>query len=96
VDELTRRRLAHNEELFREINEARDEAHPGPGAQNLAFVCECSDRDCSERIVLSASEYERIRESPHRFIVVRGHEIPEIERIVEERGAFDIVEKDAA
>jgi hypothetical protein len=96
VDELTRRRLAHNEELFREINDARDQSHEGPSAQNLTFVCECSDRGCDERIVLSASEYEQIRESPNRFIVVPGHEIPEIERIVEERGAFDVVEKDAA
>jgi hypothetical protein len=96
MDELTKRRLAHNEKLFREINDAREEASEGAGAKLLTFLCECADRDCTVRIELAAAEYERIRKSPNQFIVVPGHEIPELERIVEERGAFDVVAKDAA
>jgi hypothetical protein len=96
MDELTKRRLAHNEKLFREINDAREQASEGAGVQMLTFVCECSDRDCTARIELPAAEYERIRKSPDQFIVVPGHEIPGLERIVEARGAFDVVAKDAA
>lgn len=96
MDDLTKRRLAHNEELFRQVNEAREESSSGGEEEKLTFVCECSDRDCSGRIQMPAAEFERIRESPDRYIVLPGHEIPEIERIVEDRGAFEVVEKDAA
>jgi hypothetical protein len=96
VDDLTKSRLKHNEQLFREVNDAREESSPGEGDTVLAFVCECADRGCTELIELSVAEYERIRRSPRRFIVVPGHEVSEIERVVEERGAFDVVEKDAA
>jgi hypothetical protein len=96
VDDLTKKRLKHNEQLFREVNDAREEASPGSGDTVLSFVCECADRDCTDLIELSVAEYERIRQSPQRFIVIPGHVVPEIERVVEERGAFDVVEKDAA
>lgn len=95
MDDLTRRRLAHNEQLFREINDAREESNGRGDGAVLGFVCECADRECTAQIALSASEYQRIRESPDRYIVLPGHEIPELERIVEERGAFEVVEKDA-
>jgi hypothetical protein len=96
MDELTKRRLAHNEQLFREINEAREQASAAPDETPLGFVCECSDPECTARIDLTAADYQRIRKSPARFIVRPGHEITEIERVVEERAGFDVVEKDAA
>jgi hypothetical protein len=96
MDELTKRRLAHNEQLFREINEAREHVSDAPDETPLGFVCECSDRECTARIALTAADYQRIRKSPDRFIVRPGHEITEIERVVEERAGFDVVEKDAA
>jgi hypothetical protein len=93
VDDLTKRRLAHNEQLFREINEERERATAGA---RLVCVCECSDQACTGRIEVTVAEYERIRQSPDRYIVLPGHVIPEIERIVEERGVFAVVEKNAA
>jgi hypothetical protein len=96
VDDLTKRRLAHNEDLFREVNQAREQASAGAEEAKLAFVCECSDRDCTGRIEMTAGEFEQIRQSERRYAVLPGHEIPEIERIVEDRGAFEVVDKDAA
>ena len=96
MDELTRRRLAHNEELFRQVNEAREASSEGGEEQRLTFVCECSDRECSGRIEMSAAEFEQIRQRPDRYIVLPGHEIAEIERIVDDRGAFEVVKKDVA
>jgi hypothetical protein len=95
MDELTKRRLAHNEQLFREVNDAREDAAPDE-ATELTLVCECSDRSCTGRITLRVAEYERVRGSERRFIVLPGHEIPELERVVEDRGTFEVVEKDAA
>lgn len=96
MDELTRRRLAHNEELFRQVNEAREASSPATDEQRLTFVCECSDRSCTGLIEMSAAEFEEIRRRPDRYVVLPGHEIEEIERIVEDRGAFEVVKKDAA
>jgi hypothetical protein len=96
VDELTKRRLAHNEQLFREINEARERASDVPVEVTLSFVCECADRRCTARISLSSADYRRIRDSDNRYIVLPGHVVPEIEHTVEQHGDFDVVEKDAA
>jgi hypothetical protein len=96
MDELTKRRLKHNEELFREVNEAREAASQAADPQELDFVCECADPECTARIRTTVAEFERIRQSPELYIVLPGHVVPAIERIVEERGAFEVVEKDAA
>jgi len=96
MDDLTKRRLAHNEKLFRQVNEAREQASASSGDTKLEFVCECSDPACTSRISLTVGEFERVRQSPDRYIVLPGHEISAIERVVEDRGAFEVVEKDAA
>jgi hypothetical protein len=82
---------AKNQALIREVNErieklADDAAHP-------EFLCECADTNCVELIELSIAEYEEIRSSPVRFPVKLGHDYPEFERVVEERGHYAIVEK---
>jgi hypothetical protein len=41
----------------------------------------------------AASEYEAVRSSAKRFLVARGHELPEVERVVEDNERFCIVEK---
>jgi hypothetical protein len=89
------RRLGRNEALLRSVNERIDEVggaytlHDEP----LDFVCECARTDCSERVRLRRAEYERAREKPTWFIVVEGHERPDIERVVDRIGEYLIVEK---
>jgi NAD-dependent DNA ligase len=38
-------------------------------------------------------EYERVRQTPTRFLVRRGHVIPEVEEVVQRRRRYAIVEK---
>jgi hypothetical protein len=92
VDELTRRRLAHNEELFRAVNEEIDENRSGSGKR--AYVCECADRGCEETIALTAEEYEAVRAGERRFVVAPGHVVPDLEHVVEREDTYDVVEKD--
>ena len=91
------RRLAENEALLREVNEqvAAQAARFGPArdAHVYEFFCECSNRDCDARLPLSREEYEAVRADPTQFVVVRSHELPDIEFVVEERGAHSIVRK---
>ena len=88
-------RLAKNETLFRELNE-RIEGAAGsgnPSTDKFGFVCECSNDTCFDLIHLSIYEYERLRGNPLRFVVMPGHEIPEIEEIVEEQPAYLFIKK---
>jgi hypothetical protein len=94
VDER-QRRMGLNETLFREVNErvkAVSEGFAEP-AEMAEFVCECGDDSCAARIRLTLAEYERIRSSPIRFAIVHGHELPEVERVVEENERYTVVEK---
>ena len=96
MDEITRRRLVHNEELFRSVNEAVSDAQAPDEDGRIAFLCECSDRECTERIRLTVQEYREVRSDPLRFVIVPGHETPAIENVIERTGGHEVVEKTEA
>jgi hypothetical protein len=75
------RRLAENEVRFRALNERlRNSGAAWEGREGvLVLVCECGDEDCTRAIELSPREYETVRAVETQFVVVRGHERPEIE-----------------
>jgi hypothetical protein len=87
-------RLAKNESLFREVNERIAEAAKRtlvlPDAE---FLCECGRPDCLERILVRLDEYEQTREHPERFILVTGHEQPEVDRVIGGGDDYVVVEK---
>jgi hypothetical protein len=89
-------RLATNESRFREINE-RVERELEPVAETLEellpFVCECGRPHCTEAIELSLAEYERVRSDATRFVVVSGHEIEDVEDVVERTDRYTVVRK---
>jgi hypothetical protein len=88
---------AHNEILFREVNERveeiTEEAHGQSSPARIVFVCECGNMDCLEKIELTRSEYERIRANPKHFAVLPGHEDLRIARVVENHDRFAVAEK---
>jgi hypothetical protein len=88
-------RLAANEDLFRHVNERIAELTDTWGGE-LDLVCECGDPECTQRIVLTIHEYETIRQDPHRFAVLPGHEIPDVEDVVDRNERYLVVEKHVA
>jgi len=92
VDELTKRRLAHNEALFRAVNEEIEENRSSGDEQ--AYVCECVDPECAQTIELTAREYELVRARADRFVVAPGHVLPAVEHVVAREPEYTIVEKD--
>jgi hypothetical protein len=64
----------------------------GAGAA-VPFLCECSDRACREIVRLPWREYAAIHEHPHRYVVTPGHELLEVEQLVSESSAYNVVEK---
>jgi hypothetical protein len=81
-------RLVLNETLFRQVNERLRELGESFSvvAEQADFICECSDERCAEQIQLTLEQYERVRSDPIHFVVIRGHEIPAIERVAYEVG----------
>jgi predicted ATPase len=86
-------RRATTEALFRNVNERIAESMWRFEDASAEFVCECADPMCTRRIAASLADYERVREDGATFLVAPGHEDPRIERVVEERPGFSVVEK---
>lgn len=91
VSENERRAL--NEALFRDVNERIAESAERFRSEETEFVCECADPECTERVTATLAEYEKVRSNPATFLLAPGHDEPEIERVVSERGSFWVVEK---
>jgi hypothetical protein len=85
------RRVALNEAVFRQANEAL------VSLQNpelpLDLLCECGRRDCVDKIEMNRPEYEQLRADPTLFAVVRGHEVQGVEDVVELADGYDVVQK---
>ena len=87
-------RIGKNEALFREVNERVREITGGFGElPDAEFVCECGDVECAERIRVVLGEYEDVRKSPTYFLVKPGHEIPDVETVIETHDTFVVVAK---
>ena len=93
MDDETERRLARNESLFREANEAIGRGL-WPEQENtvIRFRCECAEQ-CGQPVELRHRDYERIRQHGRWFIVLEGHEVPDVERVVERHGDWSVVQK---
>ena len=88
-------RLAKNEALFRAANERMakwEEAHAADATE--LYFCECANRDCREKVKLRKADYERIRANSLFFFVVPGHEMPDIETVIEQNDEWSLIEKD--
>jgi hypothetical protein len=84
-------RLGKNEAVFREVNERiRAVTHPPAEAE---FLCECSDTRCMQPVAMTLTEYEEVRSDPTHFLLLPGHEVADVDVVVERRTRFTVVEK---
>jgi hypothetical protein len=86
-------RLATTEAIFRNVNERIAESAQRFDADEAEFVCECADGSCTHRLTTPLDHYERVREEPTHFLLAPGHENEAIEKVVERRRRFQVVEK---
>jgi hypothetical protein len=89
------RRIGLNEALFRRVNDEVEAVNARFGRiEHLSVVCECGDGDCMATFDVATSEYEQIRANPQRFLVLPGHESPDVETVVASGDGYAVVEKD--
>jgi hypothetical protein len=92
-DEL-QRRLASNETVFREVNEGIERGQwPGDEDRRVGFRCECARLGCNLLVELKLADYERVRAHPRHFVMIAGHELPDIETVIERAPEYVIVEQ---
>jgi hypothetical protein len=95
MDKLSERRLVENEVIFREANKSVQEfaEQINDGDRKVPFFCECSNAFCRDKILLSAKMYGKQHNDERHFIVLPGHEMSELERVIKKDKRFNIIEK---
>jgi hypothetical protein len=94
VEGKSQRQAGANEATIRDVNEGIERGQwPGEEDTPVGFRCECARLGCNQLVELTVREYEAIRAHPRRFVVVPGHDAPDIETVVESRAGYLIVEK---
>jgi hypothetical protein len=58
----------------------------------VLVVCECCRSGCVETIRIGRSVYERVRRQSARYALALGHEVEELERVVDRRTRYEIVD----
>jgi hypothetical protein len=87
-------RVAKNEILFRQVNERILEIEGDRWRVDpVDFMCECGNMSCTRVLQMSVVDYERLRSDPARFGVIPGHELPDVETVVEKHPHYVVVEK---
>jgi hypothetical protein len=87
-------RVAKNEALFREVNERIEDINQALGADEPSdFLCECGDDSCTLPVSLTLAKYEQVRSNPTHFVIAPGHEVIDVERVLEQHDDFAVVEK---
>jgi hypothetical protein len=84
---------AQTESLFRDVNERIAESAQRFESDSTTFVCECADPSCTARVHATIDEYEEVRADGATFMTTPGHVDEDIERVVSDRGRFQIIEK---
>jgi hypothetical protein len=87
-------RAARNEEIFRGVNEQIDAGAAQHEIENrLPFHCECGRATCLGTVEVTRAQYERVAAERYRFLLIPGHEHPDVERVVERHESFVVAEK---
>lgn len=88
------RRVGLNEALFREVNEEIGAlTRSFADGQAFEIICECGDGECTERLSVNLSVYGKARANGNTFLIATGHDIPDLETVIERFGDYVMVEK---
>ena len=93
MDAERTRRIGENEALFRNVNEAAYGFGATLAATRMSAICECGDVVCTERFDILPSEYEAVRDDSTFFAIKPGHDVPEVESVVDQRDGYWVVRK---
>jgi hypothetical protein len=88
-----REREVRNETRARDLNESIEDADESSASKATAFVCECSDGECTAPVRLTRPQYEDVRAHATRFAIATDHESPDLDVIVAEHTGYTVIRK---
>jgi hypothetical protein len=91
VEGLGDERLALNQSRLRTVNEAIERGLRSRD-EPIGFACECGRLRCTEILELGHQDYEAVRSSPRRFVIVDGHQT-RVDETVDRLGDYAVVLK---
>jgi hypothetical protein len=80
--------------IYRQVNEGIALINAGWSTPRLELLCECGTPGCTERVELTADEYEAVRAVPTHFVLRPRHDDPDTEHVVRTGEGWVIVEND--
>jgi len=83
--------VAGGEVTGRRVNEAIERGQAS--ADTAVFMCECGRVGCNTMIPMRLTDYEAVRTDFDRFFVAPGHEIGDVDRVVERHPDYLVVIK---
>lgn len=86
-------RIGTTEAIFRNVNERIAQTAASFDADSAEFVCECADKACTDRVEAPLTKYEEVRKEATQFLLAPGHEFEGVERVVERKGRYTVVDK---
>jgi hypothetical protein len=94
VEGKGQRHAAADQAAIRDVNQGIERGQwPGDEDEPVGFRCECGQLGCNQLVELTVREYEKVRARPRRFVVLPGHERPDVDTVVAARPGYVIVEK---
>jgi len=89
-----KQRALRAEQMFADLNDALIAIHrETPWTK---FVCECSNPLCGDQVTLSPESLALIHSRPGRYVLRAGHQVDEVDTVIDQIDGLVIVEKRAA
>ena len=77
--------------FYRDVNERIAAISRDLAVGGLEILCECGSAGCTERVRISADDYERLRGEATHFALIDGHQDPSVEDIVRREDGYLVV-----
>jgi len=84
-------RIVPTKEFFRRVNDAI--THNGHSPAGHPYVCECANPYCTEKVDVTREDIKVLHSLSGHYIVLPGHELPDVERVVHATDRYMIVVK---
>lgn len=94
-NKLSNRRLVENEILTRSNNTKAGKLLNAMSTSitSVYFNCECSQKNCLEKVQLSVAAYTKLHQQGNRFVIKPGHETAAIESVEVRQPNYWVVQK---
>jgi hypothetical protein len=85
-------RVLQTEEFFRDVN---DVIAGTPTTNGSAFLCECANPFCNVTFEMNGDDLTTLHSTPGYYVILAGHDIPDLEEVVQHHNGYEIVTKRA-